>query len=509
MQESVKRRLIVFAVILVLGVLFLAPTFFRDMFGKGWISKPISLGLDLSGGVHLVYQVVTGEAVKSSLQTLAQSMRSKLREKKIATTRAVATDKGTLEVTLLSSRNTETARQTIEDEWKRLQFVEQTVDGERVTLSYRISDVEVQAIKRRAVQLGVETLRNRVDQFGVSEPVIQQVGDDHIMLQMPGIQDIESVKRIVGKTAKLEFRLVPVGAGSEGRVKLKNRSGEAVDVEDQSLMTGDAVADARVGTHNAQVEVSLSLTGDGAKTFAKITGENVGRQLAIILDNVVYSSPVIRERIPGGQASISGGFTFQEASQLAMVLRAGALPAPLEVLEERTVGPTLGQESIRQGIIATLVGVIAIFVFMGIYYGKSGVLAGGTIVLNVFLLMAVLSAFGATLTLPGVAGLALTAGMAVDSNVIIYERIRDELRNGATRDAAVAAGFDKALSAILDSNLTTLVSGIVLYWLGSGPVRGFAVTLCIGIATTIYCATFVSRLGFDALELKGSKGLSI
>ena len=509
MQESVKKRVIVFLGVILAGILFLAPTFSPDSFGKSWISKPISLGLDLSGGVHLVYDVVVGEAVKSTLQTLSQSIRSKLREKKIATVRAVATDRGTVELTLLSSRNAEAAKQTIEDEWKRLQFVEQTADGDRLTLVYRISEVEVTNIERRAVQLAVETLRNRVDQFGVAEPVIQQVGVGRIMLQMPGVQDIESVKRIVGKTAKLEFRLVPVGAGSEGRVKLKDRSGAAVEVEDQALMTGDAVADARVTTHNAQVEVSLSLTSEGGKTFAKITGENVQRQLAIILDGVVYSSPVIRERIPGGQASISGGFTFKEASELAMVLRAGALPAPLSVLEERTVGPTLGKESIEKGILATLIGFAAILVFLSVYYGKSGLVAGASLALNLFLLLAILSAFGATLTLPGLAGLALTAGMAVDSNVIIFERIRDELKNGATRDLAVAAGFEKALSAILDSNLTTLVSGIILYWLGSGPIRGFAVTLCIGIATTIYCATFASRLGFDALELRGRKGLSI
>lgn len=509
MQRTLRNRVIVFFAVIVVALLFIAPTFFRDFFGRGWISKPISLGLDLSGGVHLVYEVMTRDAVKSQLLTTAQTIRSELRDRKIAATRAVATDQGQVEITLLSERSVEQAKQAIEDEHHNLNFVTQEADGTRVKLVYKISDADALQIERLAVRQAVETLRNRVDQFGVSEPVIQQIGEKRIMLQMPGVQDIESVKRIVGKTAKLEFRLVPAVGRAESVTKLKDRSGAPVDVEDQALMTGDAVKDARVGTHEARVEVSLTLNSEGARTFGKITNDNVGRQLAIILDGVVYSSPVIRERIPGGQASISGGFGFQEASQLATILRSGALPAPLQVLEERTVGPTLGAESIQKGIIGSVIGFVTILIFMVVYYGKAGMLANVSLVLNIFLLLAVLSAFGATLTLPGIAGLALTAGMAVDSNVIIFERIRDELRIGATRDAAVTAGFHRAWSAILDSNVTTLFAGLVLYILGSGPIRGFAVTLSIGIATTVYCAVFAAKLGFDFFPLRGRKGLSI
>ena len=512
MQAKVKQRVVIFFAVVLAALVFLVPTFAPDVFRKGgqsWISKPLSLGLDLKGGVHLVYEVVTREAVKSRLLSMAQRMRSELRDQKIATTRAVANDQLQIEVTLLSGRSVDRAKEIIQGEMREALFVEQVADGERVKLVYTISPRQIDEIERESVNQAVETLRNRVDQFGVSEPLIQRVGEKRIMLQMPGVSDIETVKRVVGSVAKLEFRLVPQGAG-EGGIKLKDREGAVTRVEDQALMTGDSVGDARVIVPQGRVEVSLTLTSEGARLFRKLTEENVGRQLAIILDSVVYSAPVIREPIGGGQATISGGgMTFQEASQLALVLRTGALPAPLNVLEERTVGPTLGQESIRSGIIATLIGFVAIVLFMCVYYGKAGVVASFSLALNLFLLVAALSAFGATLTLPGLAGLALTAGMAVDSNVIIFERIRDELRNGASRDAAISAGFDKALSAILDSNLTTLVSGVVLYLLGSGPIRGFAVSLSIGIATTIYCATFASRLGFDCFPLKGRKGLSI
>jgi preprotein translocase subunit SecD len=275
-------------------------------------------------------------------------------------------------------------------------------------------------------------------------------------------------------------------------------------------MTGDSVVDARVGfDQRGQAEVSVALSPLGAKTFAKVTSENVGRNLAIVLDGVVYSSPVIREAITGGRASISGGFTTDEAKQLKIVLKAGALPAPLEVLEERTVGPTLGLESVKKGLMAMAVGFGVIALFMVVYYAKAGVIAVATLILNAVFMVAALSFFGATLTLPGLAGLALTIGMAVDSNVIIFERIRDEVRAGVARDLAVHTGFDKAFSAIFDANITTLLSGMILYYFGTGPIRGFAVTLCIGVVSTVFCAVFAARLAFDYFELKGKRGLSI
>lgn len=499
MDSSVRNRLIVFLVSLVAGLLFLLPTIFPDKFSEkgSWISQPISLGLDLRGGVHLVYKVDIEDAIKSRVQSRGNALGFELREQKIPVIRVTGTQAGRIEILLASSRRADDAKQLIEGQHRDLRFVESVAEGERQKLVFMLADLNVERITNETVSQSIDTLNNRVNQFGVSEPLIQRVGNDRIMVQMPGITDIEAVKRVVGSVAKLEFRLVPVPGGNVGSISVKDRSGVTTQVEDVALMTGTAVQDARWSTQGGQVEVLLTLTTEGTRAFRRITTENVGRQLAIVLDNVLYSSPNIREPITHGMASISGGFTVEEASELAIVLRAGALPARLIPIEERTVGPTLGQESIEKGITAILVGFTLIVLFMLFYYKKSGALAIASLAVNGFLMMAFLSAFGATLTLPGLAGLALTLGMAVDSNVIIFERIRDELRLGATRDAAISAGFDRAFSAILDSNLTTLLAGFVLYIFGSGPIKGFAVTLSIGVLTTLYCATFVSRLGFD------------
>jgi preprotein translocase subunit SecD len=510
-MESLRSRWVVLILSIVAAILFLVPTFLPERFQEkgSWISRPLSLGLDLSGGVHLVYQVEAGEAVKSRLQTKANTILADLREMKIPVIRAAANTNGELEVVLASARRVDDAKAKITDTHRDIEFRQAIPEGERVRLVYGVSEVVQRRIESEAINQAIETLRNRVDQFGVAEPLIQKVGTDRIMLQMPGVQDIVAVKRVVGSVAKLEFRLLPSAGSGSSNVTLKSRSGEPVVVEDQALMTGDAVENARVSIETGQVEVILNLNTDGARAFRKLTTENVGRSLAIVLDNVVYSYPTIREPILQGTASISGGFTVDEASQLAIVLNAGALPAPLTAIEERTVGPTLGAESIRKGIVAILVGFSAILIFMIAYYKKAGVVAVSTLALNGLLLIGCLSAFGATLTLPGLAGLALTIGMAVDSNVIIFERIRDELRRGAGRDAAVRGGFDQAWSAIIDANLTTLLSAIILYFLGSGPIRGFAVALAVGILTTIFCAIFVSRLLFDTLPLRGQKELSI
>ena len=280
-------------------------------------------------------------------------------------------------------------------------------------------------------------------------------------------------------------------------------------VEDQTVMTGDAVSDARVDIdQNGQVRVLLKLSPLGTQTFARVTAENIGRRLAIVLNGVVNSAPTINSAITGGDAEITG-FNMDEARELKVVLKSGALPAPLEIMEERTVGPTLGLESVKKGVLAMVIGFTAIALFMVIYYVKSGMVAVVTLALNAVLMIGCLSLFGATLTLPGLAGLALTIGMAVDSNVIIFERIRDEIRSGVSRDLAVHTGFEKAFSAIFDANVTTLLAGTLLYYFGTGAVRGFAVTLSIGIVTTLFCAVYVARLCFDYFELKGKKGLSI
>jgi preprotein translocase subunit SecD len=511
MSSPNKNRVLTFLGVIFVAFIFLLPTIFPTTFKDvNWISKQIALGLDLSGGVHLVYEVETEEAVQTRLQSVANGIRSSLRADKVAVRRARVTDGGDLEITLLRADHSQKLKDLVTKDYSDLILLNEEAVGSGAKLLFNFSEPKKAEIERSAVTQSIETLRNRVDAFGVSEPTIQKTGEKRIILQMPGVDDIESVKRVVGSVAKLEFRFLPNSQTSKYQVFMEDRDGGGkIAVEDEVQMTGDAVDDAQASFNTGQVEVTLILTTEGARTFRKVTTEGVGREMAIILDGQVYSAPRIQEPIGGGRASITGSFTLKEADELAVVLRAGALPAPLTVMEERTVGPTLGKESIVRGVEAILLGFALIIVFMVIYYGKSGVVAVGSLALNLVLVMAALSAFGATLTLPGLAGLALTVGMAVDANVIIFERIREEIRNGSGRDAAVHSGFDKAFSAIMDANVTTLLTGLILYYFGTGPIRGFAVTLSVGIITTLYCATFVTRLAFDLFELKGRKVLSI
>lgn len=509
MGSDLNRRLIIFALVFLAAILFLVPTLSTiasgEKFTSSWISKPLSLGLDLRGGVYLLYEVQAKEAVKSQLLTVGQNICSSLHSEKIGCKKGV-NENFELWIELLTERHTEKVKAKILNDYKEVSFLRLDTSSGKARLFYGVGEAEAARIEGYAIDQAIETLRNRVDQSGVAEPLIQKMGTKRIALQMPGHHDIEAVKKIVGSVAKLEFRLIPLPSNTGNTAPLKNREGNPVVVEDDVLMTGDAVADARVGFDQTNMaEVNLSFTSLGGKTFGKITSENVQRQMAIILDGVVYSHPVIREPIWGGQAQISGGFTVEEAQQLAIVLRAGALPAPLTVLEESVVGPSLGKQSIDNGVNAIIIGFLLIIVFMVVYYRKSGTIAIVSLFLNLVLILALLSAFGATLTLPGLAGLALTIGMAVDANVIIFERIRDELKLGTGRDAAVALGFEKAISAVVDSNITTLLSGLILYYFGTGPIRGFAVTLCVGILTTLYCATFATRIFFDAFKLSSAK----
>jgi preprotein translocase subunit SecD len=512
MGSDVLQRIVVVGVVACGAILALLPTALKENFTAKWFTKPIALGLDISGGVHLVYGVKAKEAVKSRLQTSLQGMRSELRAKKIAVSQGVVTDDNTVRITLLTDAFLEDGKKLLQEKYSpELTLSRQESDGGRPVLVYGIEQPMVERIQREAIEQSVETLRARVDQFGVAEPLIQRSGEDRIILQMPGVSDVAAVKKVVGSVAKLEFRLLPGTAQTGvGTTSLKSKDGPTVLVEDQVMMAGDSVTDAKVDFQDdGKIGVSLQLSSVGREIFGRVTTENVGRQMAIILDGVVQTSPVIQEPITGGTAFISGSYTTDEAKQLKVVLKAGALPAPLEVLEERTVGPTLGLESVKAGVVAMGVGFVAISLFMMVYYKLSGVIAVGTLILNAILMLGVLSLFGATLTLPGLAGLALTIGMAVDSNVIIFERIRDEIRAGVGRNVAVDSGFAKAFSAIFDANVTTLLAGGILYYFGTGPVKGFAVTLCVGIATTLFCAVYVGRLCFDYFTLKSKEGLSI
>ncbi len=369
-----------------------------------------------------------------------------------------------------------------------------------------------------APQRALEVIRNRIDQFGVMEPVIQLQGKDRLLVQLPGITDRERAKEIIGRTAHLEFKLVSddpelvksaiSGEGVQGyelkHMKTREDKEESLLIESDAVLTGDMLVDATTEFSQqgfGQPYVSLTFNDKGADIFATVTGENVGKRLAIVLDEEVYTAPVIRERIPSGRAQITGNFSVQEAKDIALVLRAGALPAPVAIIEERSVGPALGRDSVQKGIRAIIVGGICVLAFMAIYYLLAGVIADFALVLNILLITGALSYFGATLTLPGIAGLVLTIGMAVDANVLIFERIREESKLGKSLRAAIHAGYDKAFWTILDANVTTLITALILFQFGTGPVRGFATTLSIGIIASMFTALVVTRLALDIITL--------
>jgi preprotein translocase subunit SecD len=417
-----------------------------------------------------------------------------------------------------SSADAEKLRDLLKIEFPNLaQVSSRTVDG-GTELILALQKEELRSLREETVDQALETIRNRIDQFGVSEPIIQRRGQQDVLVQLPGIQDPERAKEIIGKTALLEFKLVDethrvddaVSAGPPPGTQIlygyavrgEGKAGAERSpylLESQTLMTGDYIADARVrpGSGVEGPYVELILSPSGARLFERITGENVKRRLAIVLDNRVYSAPVIQERIGGGRASITGSFDIKEARDLAIVLRAGALPAPVEIIEERTVGPSLGSDSIRQGLLSFFVGSALVVIFMIAYYKGAGLVADVALLFNILFMLAILAGFRAVLTLPGIAGIVLTMGMAVDANVLIHERIREELRAGKSARAAIEAGYERALPAILDSNITTFLSGVILFQFGTGPVRGFAVTLCVGILTTVITAVYITRVYYD------------
>ena len=389
---------------------------------------------------------------------------------------------------------------------------------------------ETEYVKKRAIDQALEIIRNRVDQFGVSEPEITLQGTDQILVQLPGIRDPQRAINLIGQTALLEFKLLDEEGNIDEALKGNMPPGDmilyqrSVDpqtgavkkipflLKEKTLMTGEFIKDARVSLDSQFHEsyVSMEFTDVGAKLFEQITGANVKKRLAIILDNNVYSAPEIRERIAGGRAQITGRFTTEEANDLAVVLRSGALPAPVKILEQRTVGPSLGEDSIRKGIISIIISAVVVVLFMVFYYKASGIVADVALILNIVLTLATLAIFRATLTLPGIAGLVLSIGMAVDANILVHERIKEELRWGKTVRAAIDQGYHRAFVTIIDSNLTTLIAGVFLYQFGTGPVKGFAVTLCIGILANIFTAVYITRLIFDYFSLRpGMKRLSI
>ena len=519
MRKAVLTRFIIFFIAVIVSVIYLVPTFVTSL-PPWWHSvfpgEPIHLGLDLQGGSHLVLDVKVDKAIENNMERVKLDLTNRLREKGIA---GVTVDRveGTLIHIKAPSTDAERVRGLFKSDFGNLIEAKptQTIGG-MSEFYLTLSKEELRALRDYAVDQSLETIRNRIDQFGVSEPIIQRQGQTGILIQLPGIQDPQRAKEIIGKTALLEFKLVDDTVDVEealkkgpppGREILYGVAGKgaggaekiAYVVESRTLMTGEYIQDARVRP-SEQLQgpyVELILNSIGAKLFEQITAANVKRRLAIVLDNNVYSAPVIQERIGGGRASITGNFDIKEARDLSIVLRAGALPAPVEIAEERTVGPSLGSDSIRQGVMSFIVGITLVIAFMIFYYKGAGVLADVALVFHILFLLAILAALQAVLTLPGIAGIVLIAGMAVDANVLINERIREELRAGRTPRSAVQAGFEHALPAIIDTNVTTFLSGVILFQFGTGPIKGFAVTLCIGILTTVITAVYMTRVYYD------------
>jgi len=481
------------------------------------LKERIALGLDLQGGMHLVLEVQTGKAVEASLERIADDIKRDIQNEDYEVDRVSADlENNTITVLMVDALDLPAVEEVMENYTVYLKNEGKVREGRG--LQFRLSEEESKRIAQNAVSQGLETIRNRVDQFGVSEPTIQVQGERRILVQLPGIKDANRAINLIGKTAQLEFKLLDEsisaetalsGSVPEGDEILYKRdenkeTGEVSRVpylvKKRTVLTGETLSSAEVRYDSEFNEpyVALTFNSVGAMLFQELTRENVKKRLAIVLDDSIYSAPVIQEEIPGGRAQITGQFSTEEARDLAIVLRAGALPAPVVILENRTVGPSLGKDSIEQGVRSILLGLILVLVFIVIYYKLSGIVAVVALLLNLVLLLGALAYFGAALTLPGIAGILLTVGMAIDANVLVFERIREEIRLGKTVRAAIDAGYAKALSTIVDANITTFIAAVVLFQFGTGPIKGFAITLCIGIAASMFTAVFVSRVIFDS-----------
>ena len=470
----------------------------------GLNALPMYLGLDLRGGVHFLLQVDMKSALGKALEATSGDIRSALRDQKIPY--SGVSREGNLLLVKFRDADARTKGETeIKQRFNDYVLSDKEVGGEFLLQAALKPEAE-RRIQESAVQQNLLTLRNRVNELGVAEPVIQQQGVDRVVVQLPGVQDTARAKDILGRTATLEVRMVdeehqpvPGAAAPFGTEMFKDRDGNLLLVKKQVILTGERINDAQPGfdSRNNEPAVHINLDGVGARKFKDATRENVGKRMAIILfekgRGEVVTAPVIREEIGGGRVQISGQMNTVEAQDTALLLRAGALAAPMEIIEERTVGPSLGADNIKRGFDSTKIGFIMIAVFMIAYYLMFGTISVLALGANLLLLVALLSMLQATLTLPGMAGIALTLGMAIDANVLINERIREELRNGVTPQAAIHAGYDRAFGTILDSNITTLIAGIALFMFGSGPIKGFAVVLCLGILTSMFSAIMVSR----------------
>ena len=506
-RDAIQRALVPDAAdpyyIVALNLLSRSPTWLGNLG-----AQPMYLGLDLRGGVHFMLQVDMAGALTKRAESLSGDLRLALRDKNVRHA-GISRDGQTIQVKASDEQTARAIQNVLTDQFPDL-VVTTAPDGAEVRLTATIKPEAARRVQDQALKQNITTLHNRINELGVSEPVIQQQGIDRIVVQLPGVQDTAKAKDILGRTATLEVRLVdesaearaaeagrgPVPFGSE---RFPDRTGQSVIVKKQVVLTGENLTDAQPGFDSQTQEPTVNLTLDakGARIFRDVTRENVNKRMAIILfekgKGEVVTAPVIRAEIGGGRVQISGAMTTAEANDTSLLLRAGSLAAPMEIIEESTIGPTLGAENITKGFHSVMWGFVVIVIFMCLYYGMFGVFSSIALAVNLLMLVAILSMLQATLTLPGIAAMALALGMAIDSNVLVNERIREELRGGASPQAAIHTGYERAWATILDSNITTLIAGVALLAFGSGPVRGFAVVHTIGILTSMFSAVFFSR----------------
>ena len=506
-RDAIQRALVPDAAdpyyIVALNLLSRSPTWLGNLG-----AQPMYLGLDLRGGVHFMLQVDMGGALTKRAESLSGDLRLALRDKNVRHA-GISRDGQTIQVKASDEQTARAIQNVLTDQFPDL-AVTTAPDGAELRLTATIKPEAARRVQDQALKQNITTLHNRINELGVSEPVIQQQGIDRIVVQLPGVQDTAKAKDILGRTATLEVRLVdessearaaeagrgPVPFGSE---RFPDRTGQSVIVKKQVVLTGENLTDAQPGFDSQTQEPTVNLTLDakGARIFRDVTRENVNKRMAIILfekgKGEVVTAPVIRAEIGGGRVQISGAMTTAEANDTSLLLRAGSLAAPMEIIEESTIGPTLGAENITKGFHSVMWGFVVIVIFMCLYYGMFGVFSSIALAVNLLMLVAILSMLQATLTLPGIAAMALALGMAIDSNVLVNERIREELRGGASPQAAIHTGYERAWATILDSNITTLIAGVALLAFGSGPVRGFAVVHTIGILTSMFSAVFFSR----------------
>ncbi len=539
MKKNILWRILFIGFTVLVAVVFFLPntpwfSYTPQWWQKTMPSKGIVLGLDLQGGLHLVFEVEGQKAVETSTDRYASLIRDNLAKKNI---------KGDVKRNGLEIQITPGTQEVSDILRSNYPFLDTRASGQNIVAT--INGKEATKIEDSAVDQALETIRNRIDQFGVAEPTIVRQGDREIVVELPGVKDPRRAIDLIGKTAQLEFKIVddesPVAAQLPSSVQPSDEESvlrqfqDKIPAEDevlferrvnretgvvsvaplllkkQAALTGSLLNEAKVALDNVgQPYVSISFNTEGAKLFDEVTAANVKKRLAIILDNNVYSAPVIQERISGGNAQITGSFSMDEAKDLAIVLKAGALPAPLKMLQNVTVGPSLGSDSIHAGALAGICGTIAVILFMIVYYKLSGVVADFALVLNIVLLFGAMASLNSTLSLPGIAGIILAIGMAVDSNVLMFERIRDEVRTGKTPRAAVDSGYHKAFWTIFDSHVTTLITAAVLFQFGTGPIKGFAVTLSLGVIINLYTALIGTKTVFDIINSRRDvKKLSI